>query len=129
MGPNSDLMEYRANVIRENVGKMPTTEIAALLKISMGNLYNIASKKGIPLSVPRAPKPSRAKEPPAPQVSETDNVAPDVPDAIATTTGTKKSTYEAIERELEACSRTLRAHGWTVRRPDPFIELQERKGT
>src|SRR5690606_15059866 len=98
--------------IRLLVGTVPAKEIAETLGISVAQLYNICSKNGISLACERRPRDKAKKlgRPPAPPKQ----VQPRPLDPVT-------------EESLEAAGRLLRNHGWTVIRPDPFLDLKRRQ--
>lgn len=88
--------------IRLMVGNTPAKEIAATLGISVAQLYNICRKAGISLACERRlPSQPKVKEP--------------------------QPASSAIEESLESAVRLLRNHGWTVIRPDPFLDLKRKQ--
>jgi len=96
---NEAVVAKRLEVIRKLAGTMPARDIAARLSMSASNLGHITRKHGISLAFsrpPRAPAPKRPAKPKDDKVTD--------------------------EAKLESASQLLRSHGWTVIRPDPFLD-------
>jgi|SRR5690606_2347329 len=100
--------------IRLMVGTVPAKEIAETLGISVAQLYNICSKNDISLACERRPrdggKKTKLGRPPAPPKEKE-----------------PKPLDPATEESLEAAGRLLRNHGYTVIRPDPFLDLKRKQ--
>lgn len=153
MKKNPTTAEKRLKTLMKYAGKKPSKEIAAMLDITVGNLYQIASKLDISLALTNRPAklktPAIAKKRPVPaapaltpapvqappQVPTTPQPqkravrkSPEVATPAATTPRPKpdKKTALALAADLDDAVRLLLSNGYTVRRPDPFIELKER---
>lgn len=69
--------------------------------MSPSNLGNVARRNGISLAFSRKPRATAPRKPAA----------------------KKKKVEKAVdETKLELASQLLRSHGWTVIRPDPFLD-------
>jgi len=94
----------RLELIRQLAGTMPIRDIAERLSMSVSNLGNFSRRNGISLAFERkkpAPKKPIEKKPKVDKVPE--------------------------ETRLEQASQLLRSHGWTVFRPDPFLDLKRKQ--
>jgi hypothetical protein len=97
-------------------GKYSAAEMAAALKVTIGAVRAMACKQGVSLSVRhlKVEKPGSKKAAAAkPERGEADQ-RPVV-------------LRDTLERRIDAASRLLREQGWTVLRPDPFLQMQIRR--
>ena len=90
----------RLEVIRTLAGTMPIGDIAARLSMSPSTLGNLARANGISMAFLRKPRTKMPKKP----------------------ADRKKKTEVVDETKLEMASQLLRSRGWTVIRPDPFLD-------
>lgn len=88
--------------IRKHAGTMSSIEMAAVLYCTENSVRGMASKAGISLKLGGKPHVSNTRS--------------------QTAKGTQDS-----ETQLEEYSRVLRKNGWTVIRPDPFLQLAHKR--